>query len=327
MRVRLSVRPGPDASHAGAARADLWRTVDVVVDDGGITLGRMPGATLELPFATVSARHARIVRQDGGFRVEDLGSANGTRLGARLLQAHVPLAIAAGEILDVGGVQVRFDGELPDGVVAEDESSDGLARRLVHDIFAGCAPVEAPRLVAVAGPGAGGELALLACQRSLVVGRGESCDWVLCDPDVSREHAAIERSSAGILLRDLGSKNGVMVRGRKVEGACRLHDGDLVCLGQTSVRVIDPEERYLRQIQAADLVAAGERPTAHVDASPGLPPPAVVSPEHASHGDAGGPVDRRRGQSGGVLPALASIVAVFALLSVVMLVLALAFGS
>lgn len=45
-------------------------------------------------------------------------------------------------------------------------------------------------------------------------GRGRRV--ALADPDLSREHAQLEVSDAGVLLRDLGSANGVWVEGRRI---------------------------------------------------------------------------------------------------------------
>lgn len=48
---------------------------------GENVVGRDPSANVWLDYDTVSRRHARIVADAGGARVEDLGSKNGTRVG------------------------------------------------------------------------------------------------------------------------------------------------------------------------------------------------------------------------------------------------------
>ncbi len=47
----------------------------------------------------------------------------------------------------------------------------------------------------------------------LVVGTGEDCDLVLTDVRVSRRHCELRATERGVLLRDLGSKNGTLLRG------------------------------------------------------------------------------------------------------------------
>jgi pSer/pThr/pTyr-binding forkhead associated (FHA) protein len=316
MVLRFSVCAGGNPGRGALADADAWRVVDAPLSGGEILIGRKPGSTIELPFASVSARHARVFLEDNSYRVEDLGSANGTFLGARRLQAHGPVPIAAGETLDVSGIRLRFDGELPDGAPSVHGSTDTLARRLVHDIFSACPPAESSRLVGLDGPGVGRELALLSLERPILVGRGEGCDLVLCDEDVSREHAAFERSPAGITLRDLDSKNGIEVQGQRLTGALRLCDGDIVRIGQTRLRLVDPEDRYLRQLQNGDAVAK-EAPLAEAAAGSVEPAGAIAD------GTAMPSVQSGRSR----LPAVARAVAVGVLLLLVGVVLALAFGT
>lgn len=59
----------------------------------------------------------------------------------------------------------------------------------------------------------------LADDRRHSIGRDPSSDLVLEDPRISRHHARVERHGTAWLLRDLDSKNGVEVDGRKVAEA------------------------------------------------------------------------------------------------------------
>ncbi len=68
------------------------------------------------------------------------------------------------------------------------------------------------------------------------VGRSRDADCVLRDPNVSRHHAELRRSSGGDwTIADLGSTNGVKVNGRRVSST-RLASGDRVTLGTTTFR-------------------------------------------------------------------------------------------
>ncbi len=52
----------------------------------------------------------------------------------------------------------------------------------------------------------------------IVVGRNPDCDLVLSSPNVSRRHALIEKRSDGrFYIKDLGSKNGIYYKNKKVE--------------------------------------------------------------------------------------------------------------
>ncbi|CAN5430291.1 hypothetical protein BH11MYX1_BH11MYX1_49800 [soil metagenome] len=91
-------------------------------------------------------------------------------------------------------------------------------------------------------PRAGTRHLLRGIERT-VVGRG--CEAVqrdgsnlridLLDPHLSIEHVAIERALGGWTLRDLGSKNGVVVNGERT-GQRVLSDGDWIEVGETFLR-------------------------------------------------------------------------------------------
>lgn len=287
--------------------------------DGEILIGRVAGATIELPFPRVSARHARIHREAGGYRVEDLGSSNGTRLGGRRLPPHGQEPFAVGDHLEVGGVEIRFVGEKPDGSgLAPGAGTDTLARRLVHDLFESCPPAESVRLLVLSGPEQGTILPLAAIGRTYRIGRGEGCDLVLADEDVSRVHAAIERTANGTRVRDLGSKNGIAVTGERITGERPLRDGDVLRMGETVLRFVDPEDRYLRQMEAAEggALAGSAAAEAAAGAGPGAAPAA------AADARPGTPHPSRPSR----LPAVASAIAATVLILALGVVLALAFG-
>lgn len=70
-----------------------------------------------------------------------------------------------------------------------------------------------------------------------VIGRSSSCDVVLANPDVSRQHAQIAYDEVnGWIVEDLGSTNGVIVNGGRVNGSLPLTSGDQIKLGPVSGR-------------------------------------------------------------------------------------------
>lgn len=80
----------------------------------------------------------------------------------------------------------------------------------------------------VRGPSTGIEIALHNGESS--IGRDPRCDVFLNDMTVSRNHASIEVTPQGCIIRDRGSVNGVWVNNRVVE-ACSLKAGDLIQIG------------------------------------------------------------------------------------------------
>jgi hypothetical protein len=108
---------------------------------------------------------------------------------------------------------------------------------------------ELPRLVIEGGPCHGLALGLEKQGHAYKIGRSSGCHMVIADDDMSREHAEIERRWDGVFVRDLGSKNGVLLGGERLAGERRLADGDVVEMGQTRFVLDDPNDRHLRQVQ------------------------------------------------------------------------------
>lgn len=112
----------------------------------------------------------------------------------------------------------------------------------------------------------------------LLVGRHAECDLQLQSSKVSRRHCIIAYVNNQMMIRDLGSTNGVRINGDRVaEG--RLHDGDEVAIGNFRYEVrassipirakpITDEERIehaeepiaLADDQAADVPVAKKAP-------------------------------------------------------------------
>ncbi len=84
---------------------------------------------------------------------------------------------------------------------------------------------EYPMLIAQEGPLKGQRWPL---SHTLVIGREPSCDVVIPDRQVSRFHARLTPTREGVILEDLGSKNGTHCNGNELSGPVVLQDGDIV---------------------------------------------------------------------------------------------------
>ncbi|KAA8969626.1 ATP-binding cassette domain-containing protein [Mycobacterium sp.] len=73
-------------------------------------------------------------------------------------------------------------------------------------------------------------------RQSTTVGRAKTNGIVVADPLVSRVHATLGSTPTGLEIRDNNSSNGTFVNGTLVDSA-RLHDGDVVTLGNTDLMV------------------------------------------------------------------------------------------
>ena len=96
---------------------------------------------------------------------------------------------------------------------------------------------EVPLLMAQDGPLAGREFRL--DRDVMTLGRGDECNVVVPERQISRVHMRVRREATGYFLEDLDSKNGTFVNGRQVQpgASVLLQDGDEIQLA-LSVRMV-----------------------------------------------------------------------------------------
>ncbi|MBE6732313.1 MAG: FHA domain-containing protein [Ruminococcaceae bacterium] len=79
------------------------------------------------------------------------------------------------------------------------------------------------------------------------IGRSKSCDIILEDPAVSRDHAVLMRRKEGWFICDTGSKWGVGVGKKKITENKLVNVGDVITLGNTQLVLEDTEFRPFPQ--------------------------------------------------------------------------------
>jgi len=96
------------------------------------------------------------------------------------------------------------------------------------------------------------------------IGRARECQLVLDDPLVSRRHAVVFTDGDGSRLEDLGSRNGTLVNGERIEGSVELADGDRVTIGAHSFLLAVGEDERQRKATLGQGFPSGayERPPA-----------------------------------------------------------------
>ncbi len=114
----------------------------------------------------------------------------------------------------------------------------------------------------------------------LVVGRDPTCDLSEADPLLSRRHAEFTVSGDDIVVRDLGSRNGIYLNGARVaEGT--LQSGDVIRIGHLQMRYLEDSAPLVSMPELADdatgLVIPGPRP-----GTPKAPPVAAKPPSIAA---------------------------------------------
>src|SRR2546423_10587194 len=73
----------------------------------------------------------------------------------------------------------------------------------------------------------------------ITIGRSARNDLCIPDPFASRVHAEVRREGDQYVLQDLGSANGTLYNGDRVEGAVGLTPGGRVQIGETEIEFFD----------------------------------------------------------------------------------------
>jgi DNA-binding NtrC family response regulator len=116
---------------------------------------------------------------------------------------------------------------------------DELTSTITHDPTAsehGSEGLSAFRVVLVVASPSETRVIELDAGRSLTMGRGDPADIRIADPSLSRAHASLQRTGDAVTVADLGSRNGTVVFGKRIETAV-LRGGDTAVLGKVTVSV------------------------------------------------------------------------------------------
>ena len=105
-----SPEPSPYAPPAPVAAKLILESglgkVEYPLDAGIVTIGRSRSNDISLEDARVSRHHARVVRGERGYTIEDLNSRNGTRVDDRAIRESAPLS--EGSVVKIGDAVFRF---------------------------------------------------------------------------------------------------------------------------------------------------------------------------------------------------------------------------
>ncbi|MGD0799753.1 MAG: FHA domain-containing protein [Terracidiphilus sp.] len=192
-----------------------------------ITIGRSPDSDVQIDLPIVSWNHAVITEENGQYIIEDQNSRNGT---------------AIGEL----GNRIQRSVLIP---------SD--------EVYLGSYKIAARQLLSLEAKIEIGEAAFQTVDfhgDSMEAGRDPNCDIPLDFPMVSWRHARLTRTPAGILVADLGSRNGTYVDGVRVTGKVLAKPGQEIGLGSVRFQLLENGQLAQRDyngkvtIEAKDIV-------------------------------------------------------------------------
>jgi len=213
-----------------------------------IILGRDADADFQVPLTTVSRQHARISESDNIYVIEDLGSTHGTMLNGKKLTKGDKKVLRDGDVVELTKAKITCNIEVEKVASADPaEGTQAIAARAVQGILGrlGDSAGEGPFVRVLSGPEEGVRFSLSGSNQEWNMGRAKDCEMVLNDPNVSRRHATIKKDWHGFTIHDLGSKNGVIVNERKIQGSRRLRDRDEITVGPVKLVFIDPDAELM----------------------------------------------------------------------------------
>jgi len=136
-------------------------------------------------------------------------------------------------------------------------------------------------LIVERGPAKGQEIALK--KQKTVLGKSEQCDVRIVSNVTSRRHCEISIERDFVSLRDLGSRNGTVLNGKRITADSFLADGDVIIAGDAVFKVkITQDERVSTHAAIVEL-ADGVKP-------PEAERPAAVKPQEIEAPPEPGPV-------------------------------------
>jgi len=177
---------------------------EALLTHGTFTIGRSQDNDGILALAYVSSHHGRFEQQGSTWHYTDLESTNGTFVNGQRVQSTV---LHNGDILRIG------------------DPYGNSASLTFHATETAAAPV-----LGGAGTQHMGSTAL-KMQPTFLIGRNPQADLSLPASVISWEHARLDQTPQGYMLRDLNSTNGTFVNGQRLTGATPIQEGDIVQIG------------------------------------------------------------------------------------------------
>jgi len=213
---------------------------------GSNAVGR-DGGDVMVADKTVSRLHARLeLAEDGSLTVEDLGSTNGTQVNEAALVPNAPRSLADGDRLRFGSVSVTL--HLPG---LEAVPKEAAASPTAPSVSAEASPGVHAQVVEI-GEGDGQAFPLVPGMTTF--GRRPENTVVLTgDLYVSGSHAQISAEGDVFILTDIGSTNGTLLNGERLQinAPVMLDDRDEILIGGTALRF----ERLRQSAEAPEEVS------------------------------------------------------------------------
>lgn len=213
--ARLTILRGPETGKS------------YVLDQDTIQIGRGRKNDIIIHDNEVSREHCRLVRVKDSYELRDLSSSNGTFVnGQRVTEEGWLLKSTC--IIEIGdSITLEFRPE-------RTETRETKTTHLAHAyVVVKVKSQPEPEVFPLDG-------------NTATVGRELTCEIVIQEPEVSRQHLRLRRSEEGFTAEDLGSTNGTLLNGQPLSEPVVLHMDDVLQLGSmVQLMYTDDPSKYL----------------------------------------------------------------------------------
>jgi pSer/pThr/pTyr-binding forkhead associated (FHA) protein len=249
LQVSVEHEQPPEADHWSLHADDGSITAEVA---GDLSIGRAEDVDLVLRNEHISRHHARLVEKNNVVWIQDLKSANGTRVNGTPIVGGVRLFHGDTIAFDTLEFQLIGEGQnlTPVNTRVEplrgvnispptDTPADTTEFVAVDESDLRLKPVQLPPtgetgafLLGISEPVENDTFRLVVGRN--LIGRGEECYLKINDNTVSAEHAEIVIRPEGVTITNLMSTNGTRVNSEEI-ASTELEDGDVIRLGRVSL--------------------------------------------------------------------------------------------
>lgn len=235
---------------------DLKGLVFALEEGAEWVLGRDPDQSqFVLEDSSVSRKHVQIKKQDDQFMISVLATSNPIQINGKEVIGEIFLR--DGDCVRIGQHDLIFYEDQTLSLGNEGRSSNFAKNNVEYKDQDTIFNVDSDALeylelelldlgrwvLKIMGGTLQGAEFTLDAEKSYVLGNDpKTCDIVLHDRTISKNHAKISFLSDGsVQIEDLTSRNGIVVEGKKIEGAELLVPNQIFFLGTTSLILIDRE--------------------------------------------------------------------------------------
>jgi pSer/pThr/pTyr-binding forkhead associated (FHA) protein len=177
----------------------------VSYDATPVRIGRNKANEIVFDKPFVSQWHAQIDHQGNSVFVMDLGSTNGTNLNGNRLQARAPVQLASpSDVIQIG--TIRFTLSFGEQVATEQQLSAPVSINERRALTVNINEQQNPEPRSLTFPSS-----------PVRLGRNKLNEIILEQPFVSQWHALVRYQGSEVVVMDLGSTNGTIVNGQRLQ--------------------------------------------------------------------------------------------------------------